>query len=185
MGGLWRGVREVPRDRDAGPAEGDTVAHCGPTLKGEFCRTLNLTDMRSGRAFTRSIRNNAHVHVLAALQQAVEQIPFEVTGLDFDNGSEFINLDVIGWAAERKIFFTRARPYKKNDQATIESKNNHLVRRLGFYWLDTENILAETGTDMTAFETPAHRASWAGVCPGQHESAGSPATSAPAQGTLT
>ena len=25
---------------------------------------------------------------------------------------------------------------------------------------------------MTAFETPAHLASWAGVCPGQHESAG-------------
>src|SRR5699024_6406900 len=26
-----------------------------------------------------------------------------------------------------------SRPYKKNDQATIESKNNHLVRRYGFY----------------------------------------------------
>jgi transposase len=35
-----------------------------------------------------------------------------------------------------------------------------------------ENIIAETGVDMTAFETPAHLASWAGVCPGQHESAG-------------
>lgn len=35
-----------------------------------------------------------------------------------------------------------------------------------------ENIIAETGIDMTSFETPAHLASWAGVCPGQHESAG-------------
>lgn len=114
--------------------EGDTVAHCGPTLKGEFARSVNLTCVRTGWVFTRAIRNNATVHVLAALQAAVEQIPFEVTGLDFDNGSEFINHDVIGWAAERKIFFTRARPYQKNDQATIESKNGHLVRRYAFYW---------------------------------------------------
>lgn len=122
--------------------EGDTVAHCGPTLKGEFCRTLNLTDMRTGWVFTRSMRNNAHIHVLAGLDQAVAAIPFEVTGLDFDNGSEFINHDVIGWAAGRKIFFTRSRPYKKNDQATIESKNNHLVRRYGFYWrYDTPEAL--------------------------------------------
>lgn len=122
--------------------EGDTVAHCGPTMKGEFCRTVNLTDMRTGWVFTRSTRNNAHVHVLAALQAAVEVIPFEVTGLDFDNGSEFINHDVIDWAADRKIFFTRSRPYKKNDQATIESKNGHLVRRYGFYWrYDTPEAL--------------------------------------------
>lgn len=35
-----------------------------------------------------------------------------------------------------------------------------------------ENVLAETGVEMTAFETPGHLTSWAGVCPGQHESAG-------------
>ena len=39
-----------------------------------------------------------------------------------------------GTPAERQIFFTRSRPYKKNDQATIESKNNHLVRKYGFYY---------------------------------------------------
>ena len=33
-------------------------------------------------------------------------------------------------------------------------------------------IIAETGGDMTRFRTPANLASWAGVCPGHHESAG-------------
>lgn len=33
-------------------------------------------------------------------------------------------------------------------------------------------IIAETGGDMTVFPTAGHLASWAGVCPGHHESAG-------------
>ncbi len=134
-------IRRATDEVEAEPGffEGDTVAHCGPTLKGEFARTLNLTDVHTGWVFTRTVRNNAHVHILGALKAGVEQIPFEVTGLDFDNGSEFLNKDVIKWAGDMEIFFTRSRPYKKNDQATIESKNNHLVRTYGFYYrYDTE-----------------------------------------------
>src|SRR5678816_2740717 len=33
-------------------------------------------------------------------------------------------------------------------------------------------LIAEMGTDMTAFQDEARLASWAGVCPGNHESAG-------------
>lgn len=35
-----------------------------------------------------------------------------------------------------------------------------------------EVIVAETGADMSVFETPGRLASWAGVCPGSNESAG-------------
>lgn len=114
--------------------EGDTVAHCGPTLKGEFARTVNLTDVHTGWVFTRAVRNNAHAHILSVLKAGFHEIPYAVTGLDFDNGTEFLNKAVIKWAAEMEIFFTRSRPYKKNDQATIESKNNHLVRKYAFYY---------------------------------------------------
>ena len=129
-------IRKAGDEVEAEPGffEGDTVAHCGPTLKGEFARTVNLTDVHTGWVFTRSVRNNAHIHILGALKAGVDEIPFEVTGLDFDNGTEFLNKAVIKWAGEREIFFTRSRPYKKNDQATIESKNNHLVRKYGFYY---------------------------------------------------
>jgi hypothetical protein len=129
-------VRRAGDEVEAEPGffEGDTVAHCGPTLKGEFARTLNLTDVHTGWVWTRSLRNNAHTHILAALKSAIHEMPYEVTGLDFDNGTEFLNKAVIKWAAETEIFFTRSRPYKKNDQATVESKNNHLVRKYAFYY---------------------------------------------------
>jgi transposase len=35
-----------------------------------------------------------------------------------------------------------------------------------------EIVLAETGGDMSRFTTPGHLASWTGLCPGNHESAG-------------
>lgn len=35
-----------------------------------------------------------------------------------------------------------------------------------------EAIIGKIGVDMTKFPTAAHMASWAGMCPGQHESAG-------------
>ena len=51
-----------------------------------------------------------------------------------DCGSEFINHDVAGWLQARDIAQTRSRPYQKNDQAHVESKNNHVVRKHAFYW---------------------------------------------------
>jgi hypothetical protein len=90
--------------------------------------------VHTGWVWTRTVRNNAHTHILTALKASVHEIPYEVTGLDFDNGTEFLNKAVIKWAGQMEIFFTRSRPYKKNDQATIESKNNHLVRKYGFYY---------------------------------------------------
>jgi hypothetical protein len=138
-------IRKAGDEVEAEPGffECDTVAHCGPTLVGEFARSVNFTDVLTGWVFTRSVRNNAHAHIRRVMDASVDEIPYSVVGLDFDNGSEFLNYPMIDWAAEKKIFFTRGRPYKKNDQATIESKNNQLVRRYGFYYrYDTPDELA-------------------------------------------
>jgi hypothetical protein len=127
-------IRRAGDEVEAEPGffEGNAEAHCGPVLKGEFARTLNLTDVHAGWVFTCPMRNNAPTHVLAERQATVGDIPFEVTGPDFDNGTEFHNKPVISWAGARGIYFTRSRRSRKNDQAAIESMNMHLVRRYGF-----------------------------------------------------
>jgi transposase len=47
-----------------------------------------------------------------------------------------------------------------------------LVTIPGIEERSAQNILAEIGVDMTVFPTEHHLASWAGMCPGQRESAG-------------
>ncbi|MFT4156498.1 MAG: transposase family protein, partial [Microbacterium sp.] len=117
-----------------GVVEADTVAHCGPTFQGEFCRTLTMTDLVTGWTENASIRNNASKWILAAVGELREVFPFPMRVFDSDNGSEFINHDVAHWLQARDIAQTRSRPYRKNDQATVESKNNHVVRKHAFYW---------------------------------------------------
>jgi hypothetical protein len=137
------GVRKAGDELDDVPGmiEADTVAHCGPTLKGEFARTLTMTDMATGWTEARSIRNNATSWITDAVERLHGSFP--LTGFDSDNGSEFINHTVADWLQDRDIAFTRSRPYKKNDQATVESKNNHVVRKHAFYWrYDTGDELA-------------------------------------------
>jgi hypothetical protein len=51
-------------------------------------------------------------------------------GLDSDNGSEFINYEMLHYCQREKITFTRSRSYRKNDQAHVEEKNGSIVRRL-------------------------------------------------------
>jgi len=54
-------------------------------------------------------------------------LPFKMRGFDCDNGSEFLNYHLLAKFTERprnkKIQFTRSRPYKKNDNAHVEQKN--------------------------------------------------------------
>ena len=69
-------------------------------------------------------------------------MPFPILGFDSDNGSEFINDELIRYCEREQITFTRARPYRKNDSCFIEQKNWSVIRRtVGYGRYDTEEEL--------------------------------------------
>ena len=61
------------------------------------------------------------------------RFPFPMRGVDFDNDSVFMNERVVGWCRAQGLEVTRARAYRKNDQAWVEQKNGANVRRLVGY----------------------------------------------------
>ena len=127
-------VRQAGDEMEQAPGflEIDLVAHCGHTLKGEFLWTLTATDVFLGWTINVAIKNRASKHVIEAMGLVEVALPYPITGLDVDNGGEFINYDLVAWCEERNIAMTRARPYKHNDNANVEQKNGALERREAF-----------------------------------------------------
>lgn len=70
---------------------------------------------------------------MGAVQTIRERLPFNLLGIDSDNGEEFINWELYRWCRREEITFTRCREYHKNDQAHVEEKNWSVVRRYTGY----------------------------------------------------
>ena len=126
-------------DLRPGFVEIDLVSHEGGDASGDFIQTLDVTDVCSGWTEIRAVKNKAQVWVFAALMQIKEQLPFELLGIDSDNGAEFINSHLLRFCDEHSISFTRSRPYQKNDNCYVEQKNYSVVRRaVGYGRYDTQ-----------------------------------------------
>lgn len=121
-----------------GFVELDLVAHDGGLALGDYMQTLDMTDVCTGWTETIAVPNKAQIWVFGAISQARERLPFPLRGIDCDNGSEFINHELLRYCAAQHITFTRARPYRKNDNCYVEQKNYSIVRRtVGYQRFDT------------------------------------------------
>jgi len=126
-------------EQQPGFGEVDLVGHDGGVAAGDYCQTLDFTDIATTWTETRAVRNKAQAHVFAALQKVRKDLPFGLLGLDSDNGSEFINDQLLRYCRQEKITFTRSRPYRKNDNCYVEQKNYSIVRRaVGYARYDTD-----------------------------------------------
>ena len=124
--GDWN--RPVP-----GHVEVDLVSHSGGIVSGNCVHSLVLTDVSSGWTECAALTIREASLVVRALEELQKGLPFRLSGIHTDNGSEFINETLLNFCRENEIEFTRSRPYRKNDGAWVEQKNGSVVRRLVGY----------------------------------------------------
>ena len=130
-------------DTVPGFVEIDLVGHDGGIVRGQYCQTLDVTDVATGWTETRAVLNKAQAHVFSAIKEIRESLPFPLLGIDSDNGAEFINHELHRYCEDKRITFTRSRAYKKNDGCYVEQKNWSVVRRnVGYARFDTLEELA-------------------------------------------
>jgi hypothetical protein len=126
-----------------GFTELDLVAHCGNAADGEFAHSLNVVDIHTTWTETHAILGKAQHRVQAALDEIRQALPFRLAGIDSDNGSEFINAQLVRYCRDQQIQFTRGRPYKKDDNAHVEQKNwTHVRKLVGYLRYDTPAAVA-------------------------------------------
>ena len=107
-------------------------------LAGEFAYTLNVVDIHTTWTESLAVLGKAQVRVQQGLDEIRKELPFELMGIDSDNGSEFINFHLVGYCKEAGIQFTRGRPDKKDDNAHVEQKNwTHVRKLMGWVRQDT------------------------------------------------
>jgi hypothetical protein len=121
--GEWHGVAP-------GSIQADLVLHCGESLAGFFLTSLVAIDVATGWTECEAIWGLGKSRVGAGLHRIRTRLPMGLRELHTDNGGEFINHTLVPYCQKEGIPMTRGRPYKKNDQAWVEQRNGHVVRRL-------------------------------------------------------
>jgi hypothetical protein len=134
----------VWEDNKAGWLEVDTVALCGGSVAGEFVWMVDGVDYATTWVELRAMWGRGQAGTLAALRDMEASLPFDLLGLDSDNGGEFLNHHVLSWLQKRPrpVFMTRSRPYKKDDNAHVEQKNwTHIRQCFGYERHDNPEVV--------------------------------------------
>jgi len=137
--------KEVPikvnfgKYNESGKIEVDFVEHSGGNGVGIFICTTTLADVFTGWTVNASSMGKDKVNLNEAFKIAVSRIYHKTTEYHPDNSKAllFNLLNLKGYGTQFKV--SRARPYKSNDNAHVEQKNNERVRKwVGYARYDTE-----------------------------------------------
>jgi transposase len=168
----YRSTLAAERTREASRLEKE-LEDAGITLSSVATDILGV----SGRAMlTALIEGERDVHVLAEMAKArmrpkIPQLVQALTG-NFGEHHAFLCRLHLQRIDQLCTAILELSTRIEEQMRPCARQREQLVTLPGVGQTTAEVIIAETGADMTRFRTAAHLASWAGVCPGHHESAG-------------
>jgi len=96
-----------------------------------------------------AVLGRSQAAMVAGFRRVQQRLPFPITHLHPDNGSEFFNDHLIRYFGETMtgLRLSRSRPYRKNDNRFVEQKNATLVRAyVGYQRLETPGQYAALNT---------------------------------------
>jgi hypothetical protein len=99
---------------EPGFTEADTVSHCGDNGEGKFASSLTVTDLFSGWTENRATMTKKAEVIVEQMKRIRSVLPFDLLGLATDNGSEFLNEEMLAYAKEKPepFMFVRRRARK-------------------------------------------------------------------------
>ena len=97
------------------------------SVKGVYL--VNAVDTVTQYQFVGAVPAISENHMIPVLEDLLALFPSNIRGFHADNGSEYINHRVAGMLSKLDAEFTRSRPRHSNDNALVEGKNAHVVRR--------------------------------------------------------
>ena len=124
-------MRRIPRDEpEPGHLEADLVHHCGSTTTGDYLHTLQLIDVATGWSERAALLGRSYRVMKDAFQRILARLPFAIIELHPDNGNEFFNQHLLRFWSQVQpgLYFSRSRPWHKNDNRLVEQKNDTLGR---------------------------------------------------------
>ena len=124
------GERRKPQpDGKPGYLRIDTV-HQGDWDKQKGVYHINAVDEVIQMEMVLSLEKISECYLIPILKQLLADFPLVIQGFHSDNGSEYINKRVAELLEKLRIEFTKSRSRQTNDNALVESKNGHVVRKI-------------------------------------------------------
>jgi hypothetical protein len=137
------GERRKPQPRgEPGFLRIDTV-HQGDQQGRKGLYHINAVDEVTQWEIVAATPQISEIWLLPVLESILEQFPFVIRGFHSDNGSEFINYNVVRLLDKLRIEQTKSRAHHCGDNGLVETKNGAVIRKhIGFGYIDAKHAAA-------------------------------------------